>query len=75
MVGIVPTDGIFQPTLACAFQPSRQTLLQSVVQEVFEFQMVELVLEGATLQQTIHLIGVEFSNAGRNIVGFGVESL
>ena len=55
---------------------------------VFEFKVVELAPEGNALQQIkdkdyadkfkalgqpIHLIGVEFSKDGRNIVGFEVE--
>jgi hypothetical protein len=55
---------------------------------LFEFKVVELVPEGRALQQLkdrryaekyqargepIHLIGVEFSRATRNIVGFDVE--
>jgi hypothetical protein len=57
---------------------------------LFEFKVVELVPEGRALQQLqdkryadkyrargepIHLIGVEFSKAGRNIVGFEIETL
>ena len=57
---------------------------------LFEFKVVELVPQGRALQQIkdkgyadkykargepIHLIGVEFSRAERNIVGFGVETL
>ena len=57
---------------------------------LFEFKVVELTPEGRALQQIkdkgyadkyrargepIHLIGVEFSKAGRNIVGFEVETL
>jgi hypothetical protein len=57
---------------------------------LFEFKVVELNPAGAALQQIktqgyadkyqargepIHLIGVEFSKASRNIVGFEVESL
>lgn len=55
---------------------------------IFEFKVVELTPEGKALQQIkdkgyadkfialkqpIHLIGVEFSKEGRNIVGFEVE--
>ncbi|MHB8948428.1 MAG: PD-(D/E)XK nuclease domain-containing protein, partial [Rhodoferax sp.] len=57
---------------------------------LFEFKVVELNPAGKALQQIkdmgycekyrargepIHLIGVEFSKATRNIVGFDVESL
>ena len=57
---------------------------------LFEFKVVELTPKGAALQQLkdkgyadkfkasgqpIHLIGVEFSKASRNIVGFEVETL
>jgi len=57
---------------------------------LFEFKVVELNPAGAALQQIkdmryadkyqalgqpIHLIGVEFSKASRNIVGFAVETL
>ncbi len=57
---------------------------------IFEFKVVELVPEGAALAQIkdrhyadkyrirgepLHLIGVEFSRASRNIVGFAVETL
>jgi hypothetical protein len=57
---------------------------------LFEFKVVELTPEGRALQQIkdkgyadkyrargepIHLIGVEFSKASRNIVGFEVETL
>ena len=57
---------------------------------VFEFKVVELVPEGKALAQIkaqgyadkyraraepIHLIGVEFSKASRNVVGFEVEAL
>jgi hypothetical protein len=57
---------------------------------LFEFKVVELNPAGAPLQQIkdmhyfdkyrsrgepIHLIGVEFSKASRNIVGFEVETL
>jgi hypothetical protein len=57
---------------------------------LFEFKVVEQVAKGAALQQLkdrgyadkyrargepIHLIGVEFSKADRNIVGFEVETL
>jgi hypothetical protein len=57
---------------------------------LFEFKVVELNPEGKALQQLkdmayadkyrdrgepIHLIGVEFSKASRNIVGFEVETL
>jgi hypothetical protein len=57
---------------------------------LFEFKVVEMNPGGAALQQLkdrgyadkyrsrgqpIHLIGVEFSKASRNIVGFGVETL
>ena len=57
---------------------------------LFEFKVVELTTKGAALQQLkdkgyadkfkasgqpIHLIGVEFSKASRNIVGFEVETL
>lgn len=57
---------------------------------LFEFKVVELTPEGRALQQIkdkgyadkyrargepIHLIGVEFSKADRNIVGFEVETL
>ena len=57
---------------------------------LFEFKVVELNPAGAALQQIkdkgyadkyqsrgepIHLIGVEFSKASRNIVGFEVETL
>jgi hypothetical protein len=56
---------------------------------VFEFKVVELVPQGRALQQIkdrgyadkyrargepIHLVGVEFSRAGRNIVGFEVQA-
>ncbi len=57
---------------------------------LFEFKVVELTPAGGALQQIkekcyadkyqargepIHLIGVEFSKASRNIIGFEVESL
>ncbi|WP_295401267.1 ATP-binding protein [uncultured Thiocystis sp.] len=57
---------------------------------LFEFKVVELAPEGRALQQIkdqgyadkyralgqpIHLIGVEFSREGRNVVGFEVETL
>jgi hypothetical protein len=57
---------------------------------LFEFKVVELTPEGRALQQIkdkgyadkyrargepIHLIGVEFSKASRNILGFEVETL
>lgn len=57
---------------------------------LFEFKVVELAPQGKALQQIkdrgyaekyrargepIHLIGVEFSRDGRNIVGFEVETL
>ena len=57
---------------------------------LFEFKVVELTPEGRALQQIkdkgyadkyqtlgqpIHLIGVEFSRASRNIVGFEVETV
>ena len=57
---------------------------------LFEFKVVELTPEGRALQQIkdkgyadkyrarcepIHLIGVEFSKASRNIVGFEVETI
>ncbi len=57
---------------------------------VFEFKVVELAPEGRALQQIkdkgyaekyrsrgepVHLIGVEFSKASRNIVGFEVDTL
>ena len=57
---------------------------------LFEFKVVELTPEGRALQQIkdkgyadkyrsrgelIHLVGVEFSRASRNIVGFEVETL
>ena len=57
---------------------------------VLEFKVVELVPQGRALQQIkdmryadkyrargqpIHLMGVEFSKAERNIVGFEVETL
>ena len=57
---------------------------------LFEFKVVELTPEGRALQQIkdkgyadkyrargepIHLIGVEFSKASRNIVGFEIETL
>ena len=57
---------------------------------LFEFKVVEQVPEGKALQQIkdkgyadkyraaglpIHLIGIEFSKAQRNVVGFEVESL
>ncbi|OGB34741.1 MAG: hypothetical protein A3F78_02135 [Burkholderiales bacterium RIFCSPLOWO2_12_FULL_61_40] len=57
---------------------------------LFEFKVVELTPEGRALQQLqdkgyadkyqsrgepIHLIGVEFSKASRNIVGFEVQTL
>jgi hypothetical protein len=57
---------------------------------LFEFKVVELVPQGRALQQLqdrgyadkyrsrgepIHLIGVEFSKADRNIVGFEVQTL
>ncbi|ACB34602.1 protein of unknown function DUF1703 [Leptothrix cholodnii SP-6] len=57
---------------------------------LFEFKVVELVPQGRALQQLqdrgyadkyrsrgepIHLVGVEFSKADRNIVGFEVETL
>lgn len=57
---------------------------------LFEFKVVEMNPNGSALQQLkdmayadkyrnrgepIHLIGVEFSKASRNIVGFGVETL
>jgi len=64
-------------------------LFQSTVL-LFEFKVVELAPEGKALQQLkdrayaekyrarsepIHLIGVEFSRATRNIVGFEIEKL
>jgi hypothetical protein len=57
---------------------------------LFEFKVVELAPEGRALQQIkdkgyadkyrarsepIHLIGVEFSKANRNIVGFELKAL
>jgi len=57
---------------------------------LFEFKVVELTPNGRALQQIkdnhyadkyqnrgepLHLIGVEFSKASRNIVGFEVETL
>ncbi len=57
---------------------------------LFEFKVVELTPEGRALQQikaqgyadkylgrgeSVHLIGVEFSKASRNVVGFEVETL
>ncbi len=57
---------------------------------LFEFKVVELVPRGKALQQirdrgyadkyrarseAIHLIGVEFSQESRSVVGFEVESL
>ncbi len=57
---------------------------------LFEFKVVELTPEGRALQQIktqgyaekymgrgepVHLIGVEFSKASRNVVGFEVETL
>ena len=57
---------------------------------LFEFKVVELTPEGRALQQLrdkgyadkykargepIHLVGVEFSRASRNLVGFEVETL
>lgn len=57
---------------------------------LFEFKVVELTPEGRALQQIkdkgyadkyrsrgepVHLVGVEFSKASRNIVGFEVETL
>ena len=57
---------------------------------LFEFKVVEMNPAGAALQQLkdmayadkyralgqpIHLVGVEFSKASRNIVGFEVETL
>jgi len=57
---------------------------------LFEFKVVELTPQGRALQQIkamhyadkyqgrsepIHLIGVEFSKASRNIVGFEVDTL
>lgn len=57
---------------------------------MFEFKVVEMNPAGAALQQIkdmgyadkyrsrgepIHLIGVEFSKASRNIVGFAVQAL
>ena len=57
---------------------------------LFEFKVVELSPAGAALQQLkdlhyadkylargepVHLIGVEFSKASRNIVGFEVQTL
>jgi len=57
---------------------------------LFEFKVVELTPEGQALQQIkdqgyadkyrargepIHLIGVEFSKASRNIVGFALETI
>ena len=57
---------------------------------LFEFKVVELTPEGRALQQIkdkgyadkyqargepIHLIGVEFSKASRNIVGFEIKTL
>jgi len=57
---------------------------------LFEFKVVELTPEGRALQQIkdkgyadkyrargepIHLIGVEFSKASRNIVGFALETI
>ena len=55
---------------------------------IFEFKVIELVPEGKALQQIkdkgyaekyrslnqpIHLVGVEFSKESRNVVGFEVE--
>lgn len=55
---------------------------------LFEFKVVELTPEGRALQQIkdkgyaekyrplgqpIHLIGVEFSRASRNVVGFEID--
>ena len=57
---------------------------------LFEFKVVEIELQGRALQQIkdmgyankyadrgepMHLIGVEFSKASRNIVGFEVETI
>ncbi len=57
---------------------------------LFEFKVVESNHNGSALQQLkdmgyadkyrsrgepVHLVGVEFSKVGRNIVGFGVETL
>jgi PD-(D/E)XK nuclease superfamily len=57
---------------------------------VFEFKVVELVPAGKAIEQIrqkgyaekyrdrgepIHLIGVEFSRAERNVVGFEVERM
>ncbi|MEA1053736.1 PD-(D/E)XK nuclease domain-containing protein [Lamprobacter modestohalophilus] len=57
---------------------------------LFEFKVVELVPEGKALEQLkaknyaekyqalnqpIHLIGIEFSKAERNLTGFEVETL
>lgn len=57
---------------------------------MFEFKVVELDSKGQALQQIkdrgyahkyqarsepVHLIGVEFSKASRNIVGFEVETV
>ena len=71
----------------CRSSPVRPTSLLKIS---FEFKVVELTPKGAALQQLkdkgyadkfkasgqpIHLIGVEFSKASRNIVGFEVETL
>lgn len=68
--------------------PGRSQVEKQVL--LFEFKVVELTPEGRALQQIkdkgyadkyrargepIHLIGVEFSKASRNIVGFEVETL
>lgn len=57
---------------------------------LFEFKVVDLLPQGRALQQIkdkgyagkylargepVHLVGVEFSRADRNIVGFEVETL
>jgi hypothetical protein len=64
------------------------TLLFNEQVYIFEFKVVEMVPEGKALQQIkdrgyadkytalkqpVHLVGVEFSSTGRNVVGFEVE--
>ncbi|MDR1228262.1 MAG: PD-(D/E)XK nuclease domain-containing protein, partial [Azoarcus sp.] len=80
---IVPEDVSNRGKLDMAIKFNEQVYL-------FEFKLVEENTEGKalsqikekgyadkyrSLQQPIHLIGVEFSKKERNLVGFAVESL